>query len=132
MKRPEKKHTYAAFYSDSTVKVGFCADVMKRMRTLGGSSSCFVCFRATHENEQSARKAEAELKKQMISYLIKDAECREWLNPKKRGFFPALKKSLESLKLKVFDYAFALGQKSDTDWEPTTPKKVKKIVTGKP
>ena len=68
----------------------------------------------------------------MINYLIKDAECREWLNPKKRGFFPALKKSLENLKLKVFDYAFALGQKSDTDWEPTTPKKVKRIVTGKP
>lgn len=130
--KKQKTHTYTAFYSDGTVKVGYCADVMERMRTLGGSSSCFVCFRATHQDEREARETEKQIKIRLAKYLIEDAECQEWLDRKRWGFFPALRRTLEGFTIKLFDYALALGQKRDTDWEKTTPADIKKIVTGKP
>ena len=129
--RKQKTHTYTAFYSDGTVKVGYCSDVMERMRTLGGSSSCFVCFRATHQDEETARETEKQIKLNLAKYLIDDAECQEWLDRKRRGFFPALRRTLEGFTTKLFDYALAVGQKRDTGWEKTTPADIKKIVTGK-
>ncbi len=130
-KQKEKTHTYTAFYSDGTVKVGYCSDVMSRMRSLGGSSSCFVCFRATHQDEETARETEKAIKENLAKYLIQDAECREWFDRNKRGFFPALRQILESFTSKLFDYALAVGQKKDTNWEETTPSEIKQIVTGK-
>ena len=130
-KNAEQKFTYYAFYGDGTVKHGFCSNVMNRIRTLGGSSTAFVVFSAEHDDTQSAVKSESINKKNLVKFVLQDAECQEWLNPKAREFFPTLQKSLESLKMKVFKYAFAVGQKTDPDWELTTPADVKKLVTGK-
>tara|TARA_R110002012_G_C11466370_1_gene593457 strand:+ start:65 stop:466 length:402 start_codon:yes stop_codon:yes gene_type:complete len=126
-KQKEKKLTYQAFYSDGTVKVGYCGDVLKRMRSLGGSSSCLVAFRSTHKNENEARDSETKLKKILREYVIVDAECREWFVPE-RGFFPTLKKALEDTTIEKFEVALALGQKKNVDWQGCSPSEVKKIV----
>ena len=76
--KKQKTHTYTAFYSDGTVKVGYCADVMERMRTLGGSSSCFVCFRATHQDEETARETEKQIKlKKSLNKFNKIVKIRQ-------------------------------------------------------
>ena len=56
-KRPPKEETYCAFYGDGTVKIGFCHHVMSRIRSLGGSSSCFVVLTASHSSETKARES---------------------------------------------------------------------------
>lgn len=71
------------------------------------------------------------MKKDLKKFLIKEAECQEWLNPEARGFFPALQRSIKERMGERFKYAFAVGQKVDTDWETGIPENVKKIVTGK-
>ena len=129
--RKERKETYCAFYGDGTVKIGFCHNVMNRIRTLGGSSSCFAVFSTTHNSEREAIQSEKEIKKDLNKFLIKDAECQEWLHQKVWGFFPALQQSLGKRMPKGFKYALAVGQKTNTDWEPATPADIKKLVTGK-
>ena len=127
-KRGESKFTYYAFYKDKSVKVGYTKDVVGRLRQLGGASSCFLVFKAEHDSRFSAQKAEKEVKQQLAEYVLKDAECREWMNSKKKGFFKSLKKSLESLKYRFFGYAENVAQKSSTSWEETSPANVEKLV----
>jgi hypothetical protein len=123
-----QKYTYYAFYRDKNVKVGFSKDVLARLRQLGGSSSCYVVFRAEHDSTYSARKAEKKMKEELAKYVLQDAECQEWLSSKKKGFFNSLKKSLETLSYRFFGYAINVDQKSSTTWEETSPAKVEKLV----
>ena len=127
MRKPQK-YTYYAFYRDKSVKLGFSRDVLSRLRQLGGSSSCYVVFRAEHDSTHSAREAEKKMKEELAEYVLRDAECREWMNSRKRGFFKSLKESLESLKCRFFGYAENVAQKSSTSWEETSPANVEKLV----
>ncbi|HIC26711.1 MAG TPA: hypothetical protein EYO81_00450 [Gammaproteobacteria bacterium] len=125
-----QKYTYYAFYHDKTVKLGYTKDVVSRLRTLGGASSCFICFRAEHDDTHSAKESERQMKKELADFVLRDAECREWLNVKKKGFFSSLIDALigQAFRIKVFGYAFNVGQKSSTTWEETSPVNVEKLV----
>ncbi len=128
VKRGLSKYTYYAFYKDKSVKLGYTKDVVGRLRQLGGASSCFVCFRAEHDSSRSAQEAEKQMKQDLANFVLRDAECREWLNSKKKGFFPSLKKALEKLTTRFFGYAYNVDQKTSTTWEETSPAKVQKLV----
>tara|TARA_B100000287_G_scaffold217689_1_gene205336 strand:+ start:2681 stop:3073 length:393 start_codon:yes stop_codon:yes gene_type:complete len=128
MQKRNQKFTYYAFYRDKSVKLGYSKNVLTRLRQLGGASSCFIVFRAEHDSTRAAQKAEKRMKEEMASFVLQNAECREWLNSKKKGFFSSLRKSLESLKYRFFGYAINVDQKSSTTWEETSPAKVEKLV----
>ena len=113
-KRGLSKYTYYAFYKDKSVKLGYTKDVVGRVRQLGGASSCFVCFRAEHDSTKSAQEAEKQMKQELANFVLRDAECREWLNSKKKGFFRSLKKALEKLTTRFFGYAYNVDQKTTT------------------
>ena len=127
----DSKFTYLAFYNNKTVKVGYTKNVLSRIRQLGGASSCFVCFRAEHDSTHSAQQAEKQMKQELVNYIIQDAECREWLDTEKKGFYKSLKKTLSSIKMNFFTYARNLGYKSSTTWDKTEPSEVKKLVIGR-
>ena len=127
-KRVPQKYTYYAFYHDKTVKLGYTKDVVDRLRQLGGASSCFICFRAEQDSTKSAQEAEKQMKEELANFVLRDAEGREWLNSKKKGFFPSLKEALEKLTTRFFGYAYNVGQKTSTTWEETSPAKIKKLV----
>ena len=127
----DSKFTYLAFYNNKTVKVGYTKNVLSRIRQLGGASSCFVCFRAEHDSTHSAQQAEKQMKQELVNYIIQDAECREWLDTEKKGFYKSLKKTLSNIKMNFFTYARNLGYKSSTTWDKTEPSEVKKLVIGR-
>tara|TARA_B100000475_G_scaffold172737_1_gene135437 strand:- start:41 stop:442 length:402 start_codon:yes stop_codon:yes gene_type:complete len=130
-KNKDSKFTYLAFYNNKTVKVGYTKNVLSRIRQLGGASSCFVCFRAEHDSTHSAQQAEKQMKQELVNYIIQDAECREWLDTEKKGFYKSLKKTLSNIKINFFTYARNLGYKSSTTWDETEPSEVKKLVIGR-